>query len=199
MDNKIQQLTEKLYNEGLQKGKDESQKIISEAQSEAAKIIAEAKKEAEKILSDANIRETELATNTRKELALAANQMIGDVKQSVREETLRSTLNSELQTAFSNPTFIASLIEQLVNGWGKSGDVEVPAAMETEVTEYLKAKLTENLSNGLIIRPSSALKEGFRVELGGGRYFINFGKEEFHLFLSDYLRPKVAKIIFEEE
>ncbi len=199
MENKIQQLTEKLYAEGLQKGKEESQKIIAEANSEAEKIVANAKAEAEKIIKQAEAREAELSANTRKELVLAGSQMIGDVKQSVREEILKSTLNEELQTTFNNPTFIASLIETLVKEWGKGGVVEVPAAMEAEVNDYLKSKLSKELANGSTIKPSSSVKEGFRVEMEDGHYFINFGKEEFMLFLSDYLRPKVAKIIFEEE
>ena len=40
MENKLQQLTQKLYDEGLEKGRAEAERLVSEAKSEAAKIIA---------------------------------------------------------------------------------------------------------------------------------------------------------------
>ena len=41
--NKLQELTQKLYNEGLEKGRSEAERLIAEAKAEAAKILAEAK------------------------------------------------------------------------------------------------------------------------------------------------------------
>lgn len=199
MENKIQQLTEKLYAEGLQRGKAESERMITKAKTEAERIIHEAKENAEKILAEARRHEQELAVNTRKELALAGTQMIADVKQSVRETLLKSGISGDVKSSFNNPSFISSLIEQLIISWGKGGTIEVPASYEKEINDYLLAKLSEDLRKGLVIRPSVNVKEGFRVEMENGHYYINFGKEEFDLFLADYLRPKVAKIIFNKE
>ena len=42
MENKLQQLTQKLYEEGLEKGRSEAEKCVAEAQEKAAKIIADA-------------------------------------------------------------------------------------------------------------------------------------------------------------
>ena len=53
MENKLQQLTQKLYDEGLEKGRAEAERLVSEAKSEAAKIIADAKAEAEAIVKAA--------------------------------------------------------------------------------------------------------------------------------------------------
>ena len=40
MENKLEQLTQKLYNEGLAKGRMEADDLVAKAQGEAAKIIA---------------------------------------------------------------------------------------------------------------------------------------------------------------
>lgn len=199
MENKIQQLTEKLYSEGLQRGKSESERIIAKAKESGENIIAQAKIEAERIVAEARIREEELSINTRKELTLAGSQMIGDVKQSIRETLLSSSISTDIQTNFNNPQFIASLIEKLIEGWGKGGSIEVPESFESEIDEYLKTKIAENLRSGLVIKPSTSVKNGFRIEMEGGHYYINFSNEEFDTFLADYLRPKVAKIISKEE
>ncbi len=199
MENKIQQLTEKLYSEGVQKGKSEADKLITEAHSEADRIIKEAEAKAQKIVATAEARDSELATNTRKELVLAGNQFVSDIKQSVREQILSRTLAQELNNSFNNPNFISNLVEQLVIQWGKGGTVEVPADMNKEIDGYLRTKLSKELSDTLVIKGSASLKGGFRVEMTEGNYYINFGKEEFEALLSDYLRPRVSKLIFGEE
>lgn len=199
MENKIQQLTEKLYQEGLQRGKAESERIIAKAKETAEQIVAEATAKAEKIVADARQREEELSVNTRKELALAGTQMIDDVKQSVRETLLKSGIGTDVKSAFDNPDFVAQLIVKVVEGWGKGGTIEVPQQFEVMINDYLTAKLSEELRKGVVIKPSISLKDGFRVEMENGHYYIKFGKEEFDLFLSDYLRPKVANIIFNKQ
>ena len=62
MQNKLQELTDKLYNEGLSKGKQEGEAILNEARIKADKITAAANSEAEKILSQARKEAEELKT-----------------------------------------------------------------------------------------------------------------------------------------
>ena len=50
MQNKLQELTDKLYNEGLSKGKQEGEEILAKAKVQAEEIIAKAKAEAEEKL-----------------------------------------------------------------------------------------------------------------------------------------------------
>ena len=54
MENKIQELTEKIYREGVEKGNEEAQRLVSNAREEAAKILEEARKEAEAIVATAH-------------------------------------------------------------------------------------------------------------------------------------------------
>ena len=44
---KLQELTQKLYNEGLSKGKEEGEAILAKAQAEAAAIVKKAQEEAQ--------------------------------------------------------------------------------------------------------------------------------------------------------
>ena len=39
MENKLQQLTQKLYDEGLEKGRAEAERLVAEAKTNAAKIV----------------------------------------------------------------------------------------------------------------------------------------------------------------
>ena len=64
MENKLQQLTQKLYDEGLEKGRAEAERLVSEAKSEAAKIIADAKAEAEAIVKALGVGKAVQNSNT---------------------------------------------------------------------------------------------------------------------------------------
>lgn len=60
MNAKLQELTEKIYQEGVQKGQTEAEKIIADARLEAKKIISEATSEAERQLTEAHKKSDEL-------------------------------------------------------------------------------------------------------------------------------------------
>ena len=53
MENKIQELTDKIYREGVEKGNEEAQRLVGEAQKESQKLIEEARREAEAIIAEA--------------------------------------------------------------------------------------------------------------------------------------------------
>ena len=50
MESKLQELTKKLYNEGVQKANKEADSILEKTNEESKNIIAEAKKKAESII-----------------------------------------------------------------------------------------------------------------------------------------------------
>ena len=53
MQNKLQELTDRLYQEGLSKGKEEGDKYLAEAQERSAQIIAQAEEKAAAIIAQA--------------------------------------------------------------------------------------------------------------------------------------------------
>ena len=65
MENKIQELTEKLLHEGVEKGNAEAEKIIAAAKEQAAKIIADAKAQAEEIAVEAGKNTKAMEANTK--------------------------------------------------------------------------------------------------------------------------------------
>ena len=71
MDQKLQELTNKLFEEGVVKGNQEAERIISEATQKAKEIIENANNEANKIIENAGKKSEELTKNTQSELQLA--------------------------------------------------------------------------------------------------------------------------------
>ena len=74
MQNKLQELTDKLYNEGLSKGKEEGEALLAKAKAEAAEIVAAAKKEAAGIISKAENEANDFKTKVAGDVKMAASQ-----------------------------------------------------------------------------------------------------------------------------
>ncbi|MGL5272708.1 MAG: hypothetical protein ACRC8J_04405, partial [Phocaeicola sp.] len=83
MENKIQELTDKIYREGVEKGNEEALRLINEARMQAAKIVEEAQKEAEGIVATARKTAVETAENTQSEIKLFAGQAVNALKSEI--------------------------------------------------------------------------------------------------------------------
>jgi len=111
MQNKLQELTEKIYKEGVSKGNTEAEKIIGNAKSKSEKIIADAKKEAEKIIEDARKKSEEAKKNTESELKLASKQVVNALKQQMTDIINGKIVDVSVEKAFDDKEFIKKIIE----------------------------------------------------------------------------------------
>ena len=105
MENKIQELTDKIYREGVEKGNEEAQRLIGEAQKEAQKLLEEARKQADSIVADAQKKADELTDNTKSELKLFGGQAVNALK----EETSISTIQVSLLISDGLSTYMSAL------------------------------------------------------------------------------------------
>ena len=94
MENKIQQLTDKLLSEGVEKGKAEAAKIIENANAESNGIIAKAKQQAEEIIAQAKKDAEALNANTRSELQMFAGQAESALKTQLTNVLTESSVDA---------------------------------------------------------------------------------------------------------
>ncbi|MDE7374985.1 MAG: V-type ATP synthase subunit E, partial [Odoribacter sp.] len=83
MENKLDVLTKKLYEEGVEKANQEAEKIIARAKEDAAKLIAEAEAKANEVKANAEADAENLKKKAESEMALSARQAITALKQAV--------------------------------------------------------------------------------------------------------------------
>ena len=86
MDAKIQELTEKIYNEGVERGQTEAQRLIAEAETKAKTIEADAQARAAALIADAERRAKELKENTQSELRLYSAQLVDSLRSSIADQ-----------------------------------------------------------------------------------------------------------------
>ena len=96
MSNKLQELTDRLYNEGLSKGKEEGEILLFKARKEADEIIANARKQAEDIVTEAENRAAQLKEKAESDIKMASEQALMATKKDI-ENLLVNALCPEIQ------------------------------------------------------------------------------------------------------
>ena len=205
MENKLQELTQKLYNEGVEKANAEAEKILAEAKSEAEKVKQNAEKEAAKIISAAEQKSTEIKKNVDAELNLASKQTIRTVKQQVTDMIVSKVIDEPVKKAFDDVPFIKEIIKTVVNNWDSQKNetidlsVLLPDKLEKELSDFLKSKSGKELNANLELSYSDSMKGGFKVGPADGSYKISFSEEDFENFFKSYLRPKTIEMLYPGE
>lgn len=204
MQNKLQELTEKLYQEGITKGQSEAEKIINQAKEEARQIIENAKKEAETIITDAKKKSEEFLKNAQSEFKLSSRQALNALKQQITNIISDEILKQVVPDIIKNKDFLNQIILTAVKNWilssENAGNLELIVSPEDEknVKEFFFKSAKELLDKGLVIKPSPSLKSGFQISPADGSYRVNFTEEDFINYFKEYLRPRLLNLLFNE-
>lgn len=196
MENKIQELTDKLYREGVEKGNEEAQKLIAEAQKEAQKIIEEAQNQADSITSNARKSAEELADNTKSELKLFAGQALNALKSEIATLVTNQIVDTDVKAFTSNKDFLNSFIVALASKWSVDEPIVISTKEADELKKYFSAKAKELLDKGVKVEQVNGVNTLFTVAPEDGSYKINFGEEEFENYFKAFLRPQLVEMLF---
>lgn len=196
MSDKLQQLTDKIYNEGVEKGKAEAAEIIAKAKAEASEIVSKAKAEADKVLTIAQQNAAELDKNTRSELKLFAEQSVNALKTEITNLLCDKLASDSVKAATADKTFMQKIIAELAAQWAKNGEVTIETKDAKALTDYFATNAKQLLTNGVTIKETKGIKTDFVIKPAQGGYKITFGDEEFIAYFKEFLRPKLVEMLF---
>ena len=204
MQSKLQELTEKIFQEGVEKGNAEAEQILKSANSEAKEIIEKAKKDADNILKDAQKKAGELKNNTESEIRLSGKQSLNALKQQIVDTVNNEITSAAIKDAFSDKNFIRKIIETLLSSWAGSGQsmdltLLLSEKDEKNLSAFFKKEAKKYLDKGVTVNFDSTLKNGFQLGPKDGSYKVSFTEEDFINFFKHYLRPKLVEILFSAE
>ena len=201
MENKLKELTERLYGEGLEKGRVEADRLVAEAKEKAAKILADATAEAEQIVKKAEAKAADTEKNSMTEISLAGRQAVAKIKSELAAAIIAKTSTEAVKAACVDAEFVKKLLLEVAKNW--SGAAEqvslkalLPAALEAEFAKAFEASAKELLAAGVEVGYSKEVKSGFKVGEKDGGYYISFTDESFEALLDEYLREKVSQLLF---
>lgn len=196
MQDKLQELTDRLYNEGLSKGKEEGERIIEQARNTAAETVAKAKEEAQRILANAEKQAEDLRSKVDSDLKMAASQCLQATRQDV--ENLLSEVNTKAE--LSDPDFLKKLIlavaEGVSAGQAKELDLVLPESLRSKLEPWAAGELSAKLKAGIGASFSKKIAGGFTIAERGSGWYLSFTDETFDALIKEYLRPVTRKLIF---
>ena len=189
MENKIQELTDKIYREGVEKGNTEAQKLIANAQDEAKKIVEDARKEAEAIVAASRKSADELAENTKSELKLFAGQAVNALKSEIATLVTDKIVNADKD-------YLNAFIVALASKWSVNEPIVISTADADGLKKYFASQAKALLDKGVKIEQVNGNKTLFTVSPADGSYKVNFGEEEFMNYFKEFLRPQLVEMLF---
>lgn len=196
MDTKIQELTDKIYREGVEKGNTEAERIISEANERKENILKEAESEAKGIMAAAEKEAAELKKNTEAELKLFATQAVEALKSEVSDLITGEVVASNIKAAVVDPAFMQKVILELVKNWAKGESFTIQAPEAEALKKYFEANAKALLDKGCKIEKVNGKKASFAIMPADGSYKVTFGEEEFIEFFKAFLRPQLVDMLF---
>lgn len=194
--NTIQDLTDQLYREGVEKGNQEAEKIIASAREKEAAILSEARQQADDILSAAKKQAEELDKNTKAELKLFAGQSLEALKSEVVNLLNDKVVSDSVKEATASKDFMPNLLLTFVKNWAAQGDLVIETADAKALTAFFQAKAADVLKQGLEIKQVNGLDTDFVLSPADGSYKIQLGKQDFVEYFKEFLRPKLVEMLF---
>ena len=200
MPDKLQELTDRLYNEGLSKGREEGEILLAKARKEADEIVSKAKSEAEEIVSSARKSASELKSKAESDIKMASAQSLQATRQDIENLLVKSVVDAKADKALKDPDFIKEIIRSVAGKFSASEGVEIslllPASMKNDLEDWVKGELSKTLSKGVKAEFSKKIAGGFSIGPKDGSWFIDLSDDTFKSLIAEYLRPVTRKLLF---
>ena len=195
MENKIQELTEKIYAEGVEKGKAEADRLVCEAKENAAEIVKKAQAEADAIVAAAKKKAEELEANTRSEIKLYGAQAVGALKSEIATVVTDTIVKDAVKEALAGDSVKAMLVK-IAERWNSDEALVISTAEAAELKAYFAKNAKALLDKGVEIKQVNGIKTSFSIAPADGSYKVNFGEGEFEAFFKAFLRPQMVELLF---
>ncbi len=196
MDTKIQELTDKIYREGVEKGNEEATRIIAEANSRSQSIVADAEAEAGRIVAAAEKQAAEIKKNTEAELKLFAAQSVEALKSEITNLINGKITSANVKAVATDKDYMQKVILEIAREWAKTGNLTIQTAHEKELAAYFQANAKELLGQHVRIEQVSGKEASFVIVPADGSYKVTFGEAEFISFFKEFLRPQLIEMLF---
>ena len=195
METKIQELTEKIYAEGVEKGNVEAVRIVDEAKVQAAEIVKKAKAEAEAIVAAAEKKAVELGENSRSEIKLYGAQAVAALKSEAANIITDTVVKAAVKEALAGDT-VKALLVKIAERWSANEQLVISTSEAEQLKAYFAKNAKALLDKGVTIEQVNGKKAQFSIAPADGSYKVNFGEGEFEAFFKAFLRPQMVELLF---
>ena len=200
MQNKLQELTDKLYNEGLSKGKQEGEELLAKAKVQAEEMVAKAEAEAAQIVAAAQKQADEIKSKVASDIRMASSQSLAATRKDIESLIVGKMAGEPVKKALASADFVKEIIKAVAEKFTTEGPVDLalvlPESLQKELEPFVNNELAKILGAGVEASFSKKVSGGFKIGPKEGGYFVSFTEETFNQLIAEYLRPTTKKLLF---
>ena len=197
---KLQELTQKLYDEGLAKGKQEGEALLQKAAAEAEDIVNQAKEEAEAILARARKEAADFKVKTEGDVKMAASQAVQATRSDIENLVVAKVVDGTVDKALSNEEYLKGIITAVAQKFSAEEPADLalvlPESLKAGLEPFVKNELGKLLGKGVEAAFSKKVAGGFKIGPKDGGYFVSLTDETFKDLIGGFLRPATKKLLF---
>lgn len=200
MSNKLQELTDRLYNEGLSRGREEGELLLANARKEADEILAAARRKAESIVKDARENADKLRSKAESDIRMASEQSLQATRKDIEDLLLNSVCADKVSAALKDEDLIKEMIKSVASRFD-SGETEdlslvLPEELRSKLEPWVASELKKALGKKVEASFSKKISGGFTIGPKDGSWYVSFSDETFRELICEYLRPVTRKLLF---
>ena len=200
MQNKLQELTDKLYNEGLSKGKQEGEELLAKAKVQAEEMVSKAQAEAAQIVAAAQKQADEIKSKVASDIKMASSQSLAATKKDIETLIVGKMTDEPVKKVLASADFVKDLIKAVAGKFTTDGPMDLalilPESLQKDLEPFVNGELSKTLNAGVEASFSKKISGGFKIGPKDGGYFVSFTDETFNELIAEYLRPATKKILF---
>ena len=197
---KLQELTQKLYEEGLAKGKQDGEALLQKAQSEAEGIVKQAQEEAEAILAKARKDAEDFKVKVEGDVKMAAQQAVQATRTDIENLVVSKVVDGTVDKALANEDYLKGIITAVAQKFSADEPADLslvlPESLKAALEPFVKNELGKLLGKGVDATFSKKVAGGFKIGPKDGGYFVSLTDDTFKDLIGSYLRPATKKLLF---
>ena len=197
---KLQELTQKLYDQGLAKGKQEGEALLQKAAAEAEDIVNQAKEEAAAILAKARKEAEDFKVKVEGDVKMAASQAVQATRTDIENLVVTNVVDGTVDKALSNEEYLKGIITAVAQKFSADEPADLalvlPESLKAGLEPFVKNELGKLLGKGVEAAFSKKVAGGFKIGPKDGGYFVSLTDETFKDLIGGFLRPATKKLLF---
>lgn len=209
----VQELIDRLSQEGVAEGEKQAAKIVEEARQQARQIVDAAQAEADKIVADARREADHFRQGGQEALQLACRDAVRDLASRLHEG-FRQRLQDLVANQLRDPQLLRQVILEIARKSRPQQDeshllalLPLEAVGETEIrqrlqageedalSEFVKGLLSEDIRSGLDVQLASSDQTGLRVRVVEENVEIDLTDEAVTELLAKHLLPRYRALL----
>ncbi len=197
---KLQELTQKLYDEGLAKGKQEGEAVLQKAVEEAGSIVKKAQEEAEAIIARARKEADDFKVKVEGDVKMASMQALQATRADIENLVVAKAVDAPVAKALSSEEYIKGIITAVAQKFSAEEPADLalvlPESLKAGLEPFVKNELGKLLGKGVEASFSKKLAGGFKIGPKDGGYFVSLTDDTFKDLIGAYLRPATKSLLF---